>query len=503
MPGTMRLSHLIAGTGLALPPGSSDPEITAVVHDSRKVIPGALFVCLPGQKVDGHRFAAGAVEQGAAALIGERPLDLPVPVLIAPSARAALARAAARFHGDPGEKLALVGITGTNGKTTVSWLYEAIAEAAGRRPGVIGTINYRWGGRVLPAEHTTPESVELQALLAGMVDAGCETAVMEVSSHALAQDRVLGLFFAVAGFTNLTRDHLDFHADMEDYFAAKAKLFHGYLRDGGIAVVNGDDAWGGRLHGELVAKGVESWRFSLEDPSCELTARDVRIGIEGIAATLVTPRGAARIRSPLVGAHNLQNLLTAAGLALAAGFPIAAVEEGLRASVGAPGRLERVDGPSGVVAFVDYAHTDDALRRAIAALREVAPRRLIAVFGCGGDRDRGKRPLMGEVAGRGADLAVVTSDNPRTEDPASIVEMIVPGVERAGKARLGHDEARAGRDGFVVEVDRRRAIELAAACAKPGDVILVAGKGHEDYQILGTTKIHFDDREEARRALGA
>ena len=363
-------------------------------------------------------------------------------------------------------------------------------------------MNYRYAGRTLEAPHTTPESVELQALLAGMVDAGCTSAVMEVSSHALAQDRVLGLSFAAAAFTNLTRDHLDFHDDMESYFDAKAKLFRAHLRDGGIAVVNGDDAYGRRLHEELVARGVTSWRFSIEAPA-EITARDVRIGIEGIEATFVTPRGEAHVRSPLVGAHNLQNLLTAAGLALAAGLPLEAVAQGLSRSGGAPGRLERIDGPNGVAAFVDYAHTDDALARACAALREVAPRRLITVFGCGGDRDRGKRPLMGEVAGRGSDLAVVTSDNPRTEDPASIVEMIVPGVERAGRERLSHDEARAGRGGFTVEVDRRKAIELAAACANPGDVILIAGKGHEDYQILGTTKIHFDDREEARRALGA
>jgi len=499
----MRLSEIIAGSGATLPAGAPDPDVTAVVHDSRKVIPGALFVCLPGQKVDGHTFAAGAVASGAAAVIGERPLDLPVPALVAPSARAALARAAANLHGNPADRLVLAGITGTNGKTTVTYLYEAIAEAARLRCGVIGTVNYRYAGRVLPADHTTPESVELQALLAGMVDAGCTSAVMEVSSHALAQDRVLGLSFAAAAFTNLTRDHLDFHQDMERYFAAKARLFREHLRPGAIAVVNGDDPYGRRLHEELAAAGVTCWRFSLEDPHAELSVRDVEIGIGGIAATLVTPRGDAKIRSPLVGAHNLQNLLTAAGLGLAAGLPISAVAEGLTKSGGAPGRLERVDGPGGVVAFVDYAHTDDALRRACAALREVAPGRLITVFGCGGDRDKGKRPLMGEVAGRGSDLAVVTSDNPRTEDPARIVEMIVPGVERAGRRRLSPDEARAGADGFVVEVDRRRAIDLAAACAKPGDVILVAGKGHEDYQILGTAKIHFDDREEARRALGA
>lgn len=500
----MRLSQVVDGTGIALPAGSPDPEITAVVHDSRKVIPGALFVCLPGQKVDGHSFAAAAAQAGAAALIVERHVDAPGAILLkTDSARKAMALAAANLHHRPGEKLVLAGVTGTNGKTTTTYLFEAIAQAAGKRPGVIGTVNYRFAGRTLSADHTTPESVEVQALLGAMVDAGCETAVMEVSSHALSLDRVHGLAFASAAFTNLTRDHLDFHADMEAYFAAKARLFRERLAPGAIATLNGDDAYGRRLYEELKRDGVTAWRFSTEDSTAELHAKNVQIGIEGIRATLVTPRGEAPIRSPLVGAHNLQNLLTAAGLALGAGLPIEAVAEGLSRSGGAPGRLERVDGPTGIVAFVDYAHTDDALRRAAAALREVAPKRLITVFGCGGDRDKGKRPLMGESAGNASDLTVVTSDNPRTEEPNSILEMIVPGVEKAGRTRLSHDEAKAGADGFTVEVDRRRAIDLAVACARPGDVILIAGKGHEDYQILGTTKIHFDDREEARRALGA
>lgn len=498
----MRLSQIVAETGLSLPPGSPDPDVSQIVHDSRQVGPGSLFVCLPGSRADGHDFAAAAVASGAVALIAERPLDLPVPVVVVPSAREALARCAATFHGHPGERLALVGVTGTNGKTTVSYLLEAIAREAGRSCGVLGTVNYRFAGRTIEASHTTPDALALHGILAQMVEAGCDTAVMEVSSHALALHRVTGLSFSAAAFTNLTRDHLDFHGEMEAYFEAKARLFRSHLRPGAAAVINVDDPYGQRLFEELRAAGRRCLRFSVERQEVEIATRDVTSGLEGISATFVTPAGEARVRSPLVGMHNLQNLLTAAGLAVALGLPLDAVERGL-ASGGAPGRLERIDGPSGVVAFVDYAHTDDALRRACAALREVRPRRLITVFGCGGDRNRGKRPLMGEAAGRSSDLVVVTSDNPRTEEPASIVEMILPGLDRAGSRRLTREQALAGEDGYVVEIDRRKAIDLAVAAARPGDVILIAGKGHEDYQILGTTKIHFDDREEARRALGA
>lgn len=497
----MRLSELLRGTEGARPEGAADPDVTAVEHDSRRVRPGALFVCLPGLKVDGHAFAAGAAKAGAVAILAEREVQAPGAVIVrVPSARRALAACVRALAGRPDEALVLAGVTGTNGKTTTAFLYEAIALAAGGRPGMIGTVSYRFAGLSRPAEHTTPEATELAALFSEMKAKGCDGAVMEVSSHALAMERVHGLSFRSVAFTNLTRDHLDFHADMEGYYAAKRRLFFERLAPGGIATVNVDDPWGKRLAGELRAAGVTCWRFSLTDASAELHAVDVKTGIGGIEATLVTPMGRASIRSPLVGAHNLQNLLTATGLALGAGLPLEAVARGLSSSGGAPGRLQRIDG-AGISAFVDYAHTDDALARAAAALREVAPKRLVIVFGCGGDRDRGKRPLMGEAAGRAAELVVVTSDNPRTEEPGSILEMIVPGVERAGKQRRRSEEAQQGADGFVVEVDRRAAIRLAIACARPGDVVLIAGKGHEDYQILGTTKIHFDDCEEAAAAL--
>jgi len=303
----------------------------------------------------------------------------------------------------------------------------------------------------------------------------------------------------VAGFTNLTRDHLDYHGDMDGYFAAKRRLFTEHLAPDGVAVVNARDPWGARLADQL-GPGRRVWRYGTRSEDA-LRAEEITLGLSGIAASVQTPAGPLSLRSPLVGLHNVENLLCAAGMALGLGLPPEAVSRGLAASPGAPGRLERIDGP-GFPVFVDYAHTDDALARALEALKALSPRRLVAVFGCGGDRDRGKRPLMGAAAGRAADLTIVTSDNPRTEDPLRIVGEILPGVEQAGRRRLSAAEAVAGESGYVVEPDRRAALELAVACARPGDAVLVAGKGHEDYQIVGTEKRHFDDREEARRALG-
>jgi UDP-N-acetylmuramoyl-L-alanyl-D-glutamate--2,6-diaminopimelate ligase len=496
----MRLSSVIAGTGASL--GQlPDGEVSLVTSDSRTVKPGALFVAVPGGRVDGHDFAAAAARAGAVAVLAERPVDCePAALLLVPSARRALALAAANLHGRPADRLVSCGVTGTKGKTTVTYLVEACAEAAGIPSGVIGTVSWRIPGRARPASHTTPGAAEVQALLAEMAAAGARLAILEVSSHALDQERVAGISFRAAGFTNLGRDHLDYHPDLESYFQAKRRLFLERLAPDGVAVVNAGDAHGARLAAELSGAGRTVWRFGV--PDAEIVARDVRIGMEGIQAVLSTPRGEVPVRSPLVGAHNLENLQLAAGLALALSLPPAAVSAGLSSSHGAPGRLERIDG-RGVAAFVDYAHTPDSLAAACAALRALGPRRLIAVFGCGGDRDRGKRPLMGRAAGTAADLVVVTSDNPRTEDPDAILDAIVPGVEAAGLRRLSVAEARAGARGFAVVEDRRAAIALAIESARPGDAVLIAGKGHEDYQIVGTEKRHLDDREEARRGLGA
>jgi UDP-N-acetylmuramoyl-L-alanyl-D-glutamate--2,6-diaminopimelate ligase len=498
----MRLSKVIEGTEVTGAAGS-DPEIALVTGDSRAVVPGALFFALLGAKQDGHAFAAEAARRGAAAVVVERPVDCgPALLLRAPSTRRAMALAAMNLHGRPAEAMTLVGVTGTNGKTTVAYLVEACALAAGLPTAMLGTVTHRWPGGGRPANHTTPESTEVAATLATAREAGARLAVLEVSSHALAQERAAGLAFHAAGFTNLTRDHLDYHRDMESYYQAKRRLFVEHLRPGGTAVVNADDHHGARLAEELTEAGRATvWRYGLRAAG-DLTAREASFGLDGIAARLATPAGPLDLRSPLVGAHNLENLLCAAGLALAAGLPLAAVARALAGCPGAPGRLERVTG-RGVSAFVDYAHTDDALARALAALRALGPRRLAVVFGCGGDRDRGKRPLMGEVAGRGAELVVATSDNPRTERPEDILAEIVPGLERAGARRLSPGEVRAGERGYAVVPDRREAIALALSAAQPGDAVLIAGKGHEDYQIVGADRRPFDDRQEARRALGA
>ncbi len=495
----MRLSQVIEGTGASGAIGS-DPEVALVTCDSRAARPGAVFFALRGTTADGHDFAAAAARAGAVAVVAERPVDCaPALLLIAPNARRAMALAAGNFHGHPGDALRLCGVTGTKGKTTITYLVESCAAAAGVPAGVVGTVTYRYPGTSRPAPHTTPESTDLQALLAEMVRAGTRLAVLEVSSHALAQERAAGLSFQAAGFTNLTRDHLDYHRDEEEYFQAKRKLFVELLAPRGVAVVNAGDPAGVRLAEELAAAGRTVWRYGL--PAGDLAASDARLGLAGIDAAMRTPSGELPVRSRLVGAHNLENLLCAAGLALAMGLPAEAVARGLTACPGVPGRLERIES-RGVAAFVDYAHTDDALAKACAALRNLSPRRLLVVFGCGGDRDRGKRPLMGLAAGRAADLVVVTSDNPRSEDPDAIIAAIVPGVERAGLPRLSPAEARRGAKGFAVVPDRREAIDLALAAAREGDAVLIAGKGHEDYQIVGSERRHFDDREEARRALG-
>ena len=495
----MRLSEVMAGTG-ARGALADDPDIVRVTGDSREVVAGTLFCALPGARVDGHAFAREAVARGAVAVVAERPVDAsPTVTLLAPSSRRAMALAAANLLGRPADALRLAGVTGTNGKTTVAYLLEACLQAAGVPTGVVGTVTHRFPGTLRPASHTPPESTELQALLAEMRDAGTRTVVLEVSSHALAQERVAGCTFAVAGFTNLTRDHLDYHGDLEGYFAAKRRLFTEHLAPDGVAVVNARDPWGARLADQL-GPGKQVWRYGTRAEDA-LRPEGLESSLTGVRATLLTPRGPLPLASPLVGAHNVENLLCAAGMALALGVAPDAVARGLAGSPGAPGRLERIAGP-GFDLFVDDAHTDDALGRALQALRALGPCRLITVFGCGGDRDRGKRPLMGEAAGRGSDLAVVTSDNPRSEPPGAILAEIVPGLERAGRRALGAPSAIAGEAGYVVEPDRRAAIELAVACARPGDVILVAGKGHEDYQLVAGERRHFDDREEARRALG-
>jgi UDP-N-acetylmuramyl-tripeptide synthetase len=491
---------------IEVPEASAELPIAGVCEDSRRVRPGDLFVAISGLTVDGCDFAPAAVKGGAAAVVAPRALELGVPCLVSKQPARVLALAAARLQGEPARALRLVGVTGTNGKTTTTYLCEAILAAAGRRPGVIGTVGYRYAGRSEPAPFTTPTALVLQELLARMRDARCTDVVAEVSSHALELGRVFGLDFEVAGFTHLTQDHLDLHGSMERYLRAKLLLFSQHLRAGGTAVVNVDGDGADEVLQVVERRGdVAPLRCSTRGRAAEAFLAEVAHSVDGIAATLTIRGEQVALRSRLLGSYNADNILMAAALCRAAGAPLAAIAEGIASLRGVPGRLERVEDPRGELAvLVDYAHTPDALERAMGVLRPLCRGRLLVVFGCGGDRDRSKRPKMGRAVARDADLGIVTSDNPRSEDPLSIIAMIEEGVREERIARLA---SLAGADrGYLVEPDRRRAIGLAVQAARPGDILLIAGKGHEDYQILRapeghTYKIHFDDREVAREAM--
>ncbi|HSA60525.1 MAG TPA: UDP-N-acetylmuramoyl-L-alanyl-D-glutamate--2,6-diaminopimelate ligase [bacterium] len=473
-------------------------KVRGVTQDSRKVEKGFLFVAIPGEKLDGHDFVADAVKQGAIAAVVRRNADPQgsVPQFVVADPRAALADLAARFYGEPSLKLRVAGVTGTNGKTSVTYLLESILNVAGRKPAVLGTVNYRYGGQVLPAPHTTPESVDLQALFARMVEEGVTDVVMEVSSHALAMERVRGVHFDVAAFTNLTQDHLDYHAGLDEYFEAKKTLFTRFLaaslKTSRSAVVNLDDPRGAKITRGL-PKSVERATVSVEGPA-DVFCRSHRLSEEGIEAEVVCGGSALQVRSPLIGSYNLQNVLVAIGAARGLGVDDAAIVKGIAALGCVPGRLERIPNGRGLNVFVDYAHTPDAVGRVAATLKGLAEKkgkRLITVFGCGGDRDRSKRPLMGREAGRFSDFVIVTSDNPRTEEPEAIIDEILPGLK----------DVRFPADRILRIVDREKALREAVRIAKAGDFVLVAGKGHEDYQIIGTKKFRFSDHEILRGIL--
>ena len=476
-------------------------EVGGVADDSRRAGPGDLFVAVKGLTVDGHDYAPMAVAQGAMAVVAARHLELGVPCIVVADTPRALALSAARMMGEPASCMTLIGITGTNGKTTTTYLMESILAAAGRRPGVVSTVGYRYGGVEEPAPFTTPMPLELHKVLHRMVDARCDHAVMEVSSHGMELGRTWGLDFTVAAFTNLTQDHLDLHGSMEAYLQAKLLLFNRHLRPGGTAVINLDGQ--GSEHFVAAAEerdDVGLVRCTTDD--LELDA-EVRLtaashSIDGLSATLSFGAQEVELSSHMLGAFNAENILLAAACCHAVGVSPEEVAAGVAALTGVPGRLERVDGGRDFAVLVDYAHTPDALERAIAVLRPLCRGRLMVVFGCGGDRDRGKRPLMGAAVGRAADLAVVTSDNPRTEDPLAIVEAVAAGVRTTG---LPGVTDLSGERGYLVQPDRKEAIFAAVGGAGAGDIVLIAGKGHEDYQILGTERIHFDDREQARQAL--
>ena len=476
----MTLAALIERLAGARLIGRGDVEIRAVREDSRRVEPGDVFVAVRGLHADGHAFAATAVAQGAAALVLERELpELAVPQVIVPSGARALGPLVARSLGDPGASMTLIGVTGTNGKTTTTYLVESILAAAGAKPGVIGTVELRWGGTSVPASYTTPTPQILHETLAKMKAAGCTHVVMEVTSIALAMERVAGLSFEVAAFSNLTQDHLDIHGTMDAYREAKRKLFAEHLA--GTAVVNVDDPSGEAM----LASAGKALRVSANGAPSDIRVTAQDSTVRGISAKVATPRGELAIEArPLIGHYNVANLALAVGIAEALGLPHDAIARGIAALPGVPGRVERVPNGADLDIFVDYAHTPDALDNVLRAMRPLTKRRLICVFGCGGDRDPTKRPKMGATVAALADLAVVTSDNPRTEEPRAILDQILVAVPRP----------------FFVDPDRRTAIRAAIAEATPGDVVVIAGKGHEDYQILGTQKIHFDDREEAAAA---
>jgi UDP-N-acetylmuramoyl-L-alanyl-D-glutamate--2,6-diaminopimelate ligase len=488
--------------------------ITEVRDDSRRVGPGDLFVAVQGNAADGRAFVADAAARGAAALVteGQAPADFAGVVVLVPNARRALGVIAANRFGAAGA-MTLMAVTGTNGKTTTTYLLEAMLQAAARRAGVFGTIAYRAPGLAgQAAPLTTPGALMLHDLLAKMHAAGTTDVVLEATSHALEQGRLDGCRFRVAGLTNLTQDHLDYHGTMADYEAAKAILFERLIDPArGIAVTFAQDAAGQRMAARSRGAGklTVALRPGPEARGADVIVEQAELTPQGTRARFATPLGTLEVATPLVGGYNLDNLALSVGMAVAAGLDAGAIVAGAAQLPGVPGRLERVANMRGVLCLVDYAHTPDALERAIAAARPLATGadgrkgRVIVVFGCGGDRDRGKRPLMGEIAVRDADLVVVTSDNPRTEDPAAIVAQIVEGVRRAGSVERPADALAAVGRGHHVEVDRRTAIQVAASAARAGDVLLIAGKGHEDYQIVGTTRHHFDDREEAAAALAA
>jgi UDP-N-acetylmuramoyl-L-alanyl-D-glutamate--2,6-diaminopimelate ligase len=468
-----------------------DAEVKGLSTNSWDCQPGDLFLGMPGTRVDGGNFWASALEAGAVgALVStqvERPTSEDTLVIPMTDMNEACAAIATAFFDHPTRKLKLVGITGTNGKTTTSHLVEYLLDKTNRPTALLGTLYARWPGYEETATHTTPFAVDLQQTLAKAVDADCRYGIMEVSSHALDQKRVLGCEFDVAIFTNLTQDHLDYHKTLDNYFEAKALLFTPTYLSAGKAIINADDAYGLKLVARLPRERV--WTYSTQSESADLRTSNLHYGVSGVSGQLHTPDGTIAFALPLVGQFNVANFLAAVGAGLALGLDLAIIVQTLATFTGVPGRMQQivVKPDQDISVIVDYAHTPDSLENMLKAARPFVQGKLICVFGCGGDRDRTKRPKMGEIAARLADLAVLTSDNPRTEDPQKILADVLEGIPAPTTP--------------LVEADRRSAISAAIAQAEPGDAVLIAGKGHEDYQILGTEKIHFDDREEAEAAL--
>lgn len=475
--------------------GPQDVEVQGIAFDSRRVVPGDLFVAIPGHRTDGQAYIPEAIKRGAIAVVAEQSHPLPSSQLTVPSAREALARLSAVFYGHPTRSLTLVGVTGTNGKTTTCYLLEALLAAAGKRTARLGTTGVHWPGVDEPATLTTPESVHLQSWFSRMVQDGVTHAVMEVSSHALAQDRVTGCTFAGGIFTNLTHDHLDFHPDMETYFATKQRLFT-MIRDqgagssgqGGFGVLNLDDPWGKRLGGVMNSARIITYGFSSE---AQVRAADIQVTIEACRFTLIVTGEKIQISCPLVGAYNVSNVLAAVAAGLGLGLPLKGIAQAIEAFPGVPGRFERVDVGQPFSVIVDYAHSPDSLRKLLETVRSLTKGRVLLVFGCPGDRDQAKRPVMGELACDLADEVVISTDDPHTEDPRLIAEAVVDGAERSRNLKKQ----------YRVEIDRKRAIETALSQARAGDAVVLAGRGHEGFQDMNGTRVPIDDREVARIVL--
>lgn len=462
--------------------GSPDVNVTGLSYDSRKVKKGDLYFAIKGHQVDGHGFLGDAYEKGAvAAIVEDEKLEKITQIKVS-SVMKSMADISNQFFDEPSQKIPVIGVTGTNGKTTITYLIEKLLKEMGKDCGVMGTINYRIGTESFPAPNTTPMSVDVNAFLARNIEAKSDAVIMEVSSHALVLDRVNHVRFKVGVFTNLTQDHLDFHKDMEDYYLAKKKLFEVPLIK---SVINLDDSYGRRLFGEI--QGAVGFG---QHPQASLRAEDCRLSLKGIQFNLVFPsKNTYAISNNLMGQHNISNALAAAGALLAMGFEEKEIVRGLNKNHHIPGRLERIEEGQEFVVAVDYAHTHDALSQVLKALRETGPKRLLCLFGAGGDRDRTKRPKMGQVAVEQADFVYVTSDNPRTEDPQKIIRDIEAGIQKSGQKN------------YIIIPDRKQAIQKMISDAQSGDALLIAGKGHEDYQIIGTQKFHFSDQEIAREML--
>lgn len=500
----MFLSHLLEGVRVSklfeMQYGrtvvTQDLQVGSVQYDSRKVKPGDMFVAIQGNEVDGHAFIDNAVMNGAIVVVVQNDaarsdyffLHASVVKVVVPDTRGALAKIAANYYGHPSRSLLLVGVTGTNGKTTTTHLIKSILEVGGEKAGLIGTIEYAIGDEVQLATHTTPESLEVNSLLARMVQKGCTAAVMEVSSHSLVQHRVDGLSFRAGIFTNLTQDHLDYHGTMEEYFRAKKMLFD-MLGADAVAITNADDPRGRDViagtHSRTIAYGTT--------PEADIRAVDIEVTIQGVRFSVETRNGKELVSSPLTGRFNVANILAAYATGVGLGLPVEQLMRGIARLKAVRGRFEKILSPAGWTAVVDYAHTPDALENCLRTIDEILPRvrrgRIITIFGCGGNRDAGKRPIMGRVASQRSDVIIVTSDNPRKENPKAIIEQVMAGVEKGVEV--------------YSEVDRRKAIVMGLDLARPGDIVLVAGKGHETYQVVGDTKSHLDDREEIENYINA